>query len=142
MSEPIQRPEHHLHGSSQPLPGARGGDATTDYSPEAIERAPPSAFDDANIDSIPPSTHHGESASNAYDEDRPLDVQSAPEGGVGIGGNDELPMGKASFGDKVIGKTQKLVGKMAHKPEMHEKGELREKGGKAAAAGEARAERD
>lgn len=108
MSAPIQRPEHHIHDSSQPLPGARGGDQTIDYSPESIERAPPAAFEDANIDSIPPSTHHGESVSNAYNEDRPLDVQPAPESGVAIGGNDELPTGKASFGDKVIGKTQKV----------------------------------
>lgn len=34
------------------------------------------------------------------------------------------------------------MGKMTHKPEMHEKGELRETGGKAAVAGNARAQHD
>ena len=35
-----------------------------------------------------------------------------------------------------------VVGKMLHKPEMHEKGELRETGGRDAATGKARAPHD
>ncbi|KAF7980453.1 hypothetical protein HWV62_38312 [Athelia sp. TMB] len=137
----IVRPEHHIHSSTQPLPGARGGDSTYDYSPATIERAPDSALDNADIDNFRTPSDMDQGA-NSYTEERPLDVQPAPEGGVAVGGNDDLPMGKASFSDKMIGKTQKLVGKYAHKPELHEKGELRETGGKAAARGEARAEHD
>jgi hypothetical protein len=36
----------------------------------------------------------------------------------------------------------KVVGKVTHKPELHEKGELREAGGKAASMGDARAPHD
>lgn len=79
-------------------------------------------------------------------------------GGVAIGGESDLPEGNAGFGDKMIGKTQKVdssphymfmylqrlkvFGKYTHNPEMHEKGELRETGGKAAAHGQARAAHD
>lgn len=174
MSAPIQRPEHHIHASSQPLPGARGGDTTTDYSPETIERITTAAFDDPNLSNMPStrehyndrsddmsstrerhnerlddmaptslehhndrstdmgptslvhhgdssanmaptsSEHHGDRSANAFNEDRPMDVQPAPGGGVSIGGNDDLPMGKAGFGDKVIGKTQKVSNHSVH----------------------------
>ncbi|KAJ7145762.1 hypothetical protein C8R44DRAFT_601014 [Mycena epipterygia] len=79
----------------------------------------------------------------AFSAERPLNTEPHPDGGVAIdGGHDAMPMGKASATDKLIGKAQKVVGKVAHKPELHEKGELRESGGKAAATGDARAPHD
>ncbi|KAI0338575.1 hypothetical protein BDW22DRAFT_1401491 [Trametopsis cervina] len=79
---------------------------------------------------------------DAFTEDRPMNVQPTGAGGVAVDGRDDLPEGKAKITDKLIGKTQKVAGKMMHKPEMHEKGELREAGGKDAAAGRARAPHD
>ncbi|EKM52811.1 uncharacterized protein PHACADRAFT_212020 [Phanerochaete carnosa HHB-10118-sp] len=60
------------------------------------------------------------------------------QGGAGVDGGDNLPEGHAKTADKLIGKTQKVAGKMMRKPALHEKGELREAGGKDAAAGRAR----
>ncbi|EJD43646.1 hypothetical protein AURDEDRAFT_32072, partial [Auricularia subglabra TFB-10046 SS5] len=79
---------------------------------------------------------------NAFKGERPLGVQPVQEGGVAIDGREGLPEGKATAMDKVVGKTQKVVGKMTKNWDMHEKGELRETGGKMAAAGEARAPHD
>ncbi|KAJ7278991.1 hypothetical protein C8J57DRAFT_1059766, partial [Mycena rebaudengoi] len=64
-------------------------------------------------------------------------------GGVAVGGvHEDMPMGKASVADKLIGKTQKFVGKATYNFDLHEKGELRESVGKAAVMGEARAPHD
>ncbi|KAJ3572199.1 hypothetical protein NP233_g3244 [Leucocoprinus birnbaumii] len=174
------RPEHHLHKSSEPLPGAAGAQPSTDYStgqftdstsrtgyqPELgggetqntmdrlgeyggggmdaersmgqQERRPQVGFADERgyDDSLRDNSATGATGATGIgrDEgytDRPLGVQPAREGGVALGGrqNEELPMGKAGLGDKVIGKTQKVMGKMSNNPEMHEKGELREAGG-------------
>jgi len=71
-----------------------------------------------------------------------LNVQPTSQGGVAIGGHDDLPEGKASVTDKLIGKTQKVTGKVTRNAEMHEKGELREAGGKGAVKGETRAPHD
>lgn len=73
-----------------------------------------------------PSTR-AQSGRDAYNEDRPLDAQPTPAGktrhlrkirtaqadscivgGVAIDGRDDVPLGKASFSDKLIGKTQKV----------------------------------
>ncbi|KZT25087.1 hypothetical protein NEOLEDRAFT_1066027 [Neolentinus lepideus HHB14362 ss-1] len=92
-----------------------------------------------------PRSQSGQGKS-AFTEDRPLGTQPVSGGGVAVGGDEDLPMGKAGMTDKVVGKTQKasspVVGKYTHKPELHEKGELRESGGKAAAQGQARAPHD
>ncbi|KAG6335078.1 hypothetical protein ID866_4006 [Astraeus odoratus] len=79
---------------------------------------------------------------SAYNSERPLGVAPAPEGGVAVGGQSNLPGSGANFGDRVIGKTEKVMGKATRNPEMHERGELREAGGKAAAEGRARAPHD
>ncbi|KAI0060175.1 hypothetical protein BV25DRAFT_1787906, partial [Artomyces pyxidatus] len=80
---------------------------------------------------------------NANNSSRPLDVKpTAAAGGVARGGQEDLPMGKANVMDKVIGKTEKVVGKLTKNADMHESGELREAGGKKAAAGEARVPHD
>jgi hypothetical protein len=81
---PITRPEHHMHGSSDPLPGARGAQPAVDYSTTTMEWTPSSAFDPENIDN--PNTQSniarsgsaaGQTASNS---ERPMDVRPAPEG--------------------------------------------------------------
>lgn len=89
-------------------------------------------------------SHQSESArgNTAFTSERPLGVQPTPEGGVAIGGQPNLPEGHAGFGDKVIGKTQKVIGKYTKNEELHEKGELRETGGKGAVLGDARAAHD
>ncbi|KAI0669011.1 hypothetical protein C8Q78DRAFT_1044153 [Trametes maxima] len=71
-----------------------------------------------------------------------MDVRPTAVGGVAVGGDADLPEGHAGLADKVIGKTQKVTGKMTHNAAMHEKGELREAGGKKAAMGQARAPHD
>jgi hypothetical protein len=68
------RPEHHVHSSSDPLPGARGAQAgAVDYSPETIERLPASNLREEGA----PATH-GEQ--NAFNSERPMNVQPAPGG--------------------------------------------------------------
>ncbi|KAH8093078.1 hypothetical protein BXZ70DRAFT_1010564 [Cristinia sonorae] len=79
---------------------------------------------------------------NAFHEDRPMGVQPTSQGGVAIGGKSDLPEGHASVMDKMVGKTQKVAGKVMKNPAMHEKGELRETGGKQAVTGDARAAHD
>ncbi|THV02646.1 hypothetical protein K435DRAFT_827437 [Dendrothele bispora CBS 962.96] len=134
---PTTRPEHQVHDSSDPLPGARGAQSgAVDYSPETIERMPTSQLDQQGV----PETHT--EGRNAFTESRPMDVKPTDNGGVAIGGRSDLPEGKAKMTDKIIGKTEKVIGKMTKNPEMHEKGELREAGGKAATIGEARAPHD
>ena len=95
----------------------------------------------------------------AFTEERPLGVQPTSQGasfittfltsltdthtgGVAVGGQDDKPMGHAKLTDKIVGKTEKVMGKMSKNPQMREKGELREAGGKAAATGQARAPHD
>ncbi|KII90175.1 hypothetical protein PLICRDRAFT_108103 [Plicaturopsis crispa FD-325 SS-3] len=143
-----QRPSHQVHNSSDPIPGTKGSAGpSADYSAQTIERQPSSAFKDLpGTPNEQPSTgfqRTGSASGNtAYNSERPLDTRPTEQGGVAIGGRDDLPEGKAGFGDKLIGKAQKVVGKTTHKPELHEKGELREAGGKAAARGDARAPHD
>ncbi|EIW76855.1 hypothetical protein CONPUDRAFT_158009 [Coniophora puteana RWD-64-598 SS2] len=75
---------------------------------------------------------------DAFSSERSMDSKPSNESGVAVGGDDDLPEGKAGMADKMIGKTQKVMGKVTKKPELQEKGELREVGGKAAVQGEAR----
>ncbi|KAJ8590345.1 hypothetical protein M405DRAFT_737003 [Rhizopogon salebrosus TDB-379] len=91
------------------------------------------------LDSPQSASAHG---NTAFTSDRPLGVQPTSEGGVAIGGQPNLPEGHAGLGDKMVGKTQKVIGKYTKNEELHEKGELRETGGKAAALGNARAAHD
>ncbi|OAX34679.1 hypothetical protein K503DRAFT_724123 [Rhizopogon vinicolor AM-OR11-026] len=164
------RPQHQLHNSSQPLPGSesRAAAQTQDYSPANIERmsssviygeteSVPDDADSTRATRAPSAVGTGAGASaphpdspqsasvrgnTAFTSDRPLDVQPTSEGGVTIGGQPDLPEGHAGLDDKIIGKTQKVVGKYTKNEELHEKGELRETGGKAAALGNARAAHD
>ncbi|EPS99212.1 hypothetical protein FOMPIDRAFT_1030937 [Fomitopsis schrenkii] len=151
-------PEHHIHRDSEVLPGARGSAPAPDYSADVTnndrvwqdnnQRQFGAGTDDRAVmggaqhqSAAAPSTR-AQSGRDAYNEDRPLDAQPTPAGGVAIDGRDDVPLGKASFSDKLIGKTQKVTGKVTKNPEMHEKGELREAAGKGAVTGEARAPHD
>ncbi|KIP05686.1 hypothetical protein PHLGIDRAFT_119589 [Phlebiopsis gigantea 11061_1 CR5-6] len=151
-------PQHHQHTSSDILPGARGAsEGTFDYSADVTtdprvwqtnnERRFGAGTDTGAVmaggqhsttETDAPSTWDN----SAAHPDRPMNVQTTNAGGVAIDGRDDLPEGHAKLTDKIIGKTQKVTGKMMHKPELHEKGELREAGGKEAAAGRARALHD
>jgi hypothetical protein len=59
--------------------------------------------------------HHGapdfqdsSSKQNAFNSERPLNVQPTDHGGVAIDGQGGLPEGKAKLTDKVVGKMQKV----------------------------------
>ncbi|RPD76813.1 hypothetical protein L226DRAFT_611240 [Lentinus tigrinus ALCF2SS1-7] len=146
-------PTHHVHKSSDVLPGARGAAASDsqsapNYSTDVTEN--PRVWQDAHERMYGAgSDTRAVVAGGQYDSpntgvgsERPMDVQLTEQGGVAPGGNPNLPEGHAKVTDKIIGKTQKITGKMTHNPEMHEKGELREAGGKMAAQGQARAPHD
>nr|VWP00749.1 Polyketide synthetase protein [Ganoderma boninense] len=141
--------QHHLHKSSDVLPGAAraqvgrgaGNDDDDDVrDPESFEDR--LAAPDQQVQDQYPSSAYGAEGRNAWTEERPLGVQPTARGGVAIGGREDLPETHASAADKLVGKTQKVVGKITKNPEMHERGELRESGGKAAAMGEGRAPHD
>lgn len=72
----------------------------------------------------------------------PLNVQYVPEGGVAIDGRQGLPIGVPTARDHLVGKLQKVAGKLFRNPTLQEVGELRDAGGKAAAKGCARAPHD
>ncbi|KAL1746610.1 hypothetical protein HDZ31DRAFT_62047 [Schizophyllum fasciatum] len=107
-------------------------------------QAPESNFRDESASEGLQQQHRTGSASGrtAFTEDRPLGVQPTAQGGVAVGGQEDKPMGHAKLTDKLVGKTEKVIGKMSKNPQMHEKGELREAGGKASATGQARAPHD
>ncbi|GLB44580.1 hypothetical protein LshimejAT787_1702070 [Lyophyllum shimeji] len=140
---PSAQPGHRLHDSSEPLPGVKGAAPTNDYTPGTMDRTPSSRFrnEERSTHVTHAASSHGQ-GKNAFNSERPLDVQPTEAGGVAVGGRPDLPEGQAGLGDKMIGKTQKVLGKFTNNPEMHEKGELKEAGGKAAARGEARAPHD
>ncbi|KAF9463340.1 hypothetical protein BDZ94DRAFT_1259116, partial [Collybia nuda] len=155
------RPEHHLHNTNELLPGTKGAASTIDYSADTMNHTPNSALGGQSVTfgnhqpdsaashptsqtavgSSKSSTGHTDSGrgNTAYNTERPLGVKPTSAGGVAIGGEANLPEGKAGATDKLMGKIQKVAGKYTHNMELHEKGELREAGGKAAATGQARA---
>jgi len=105
-------PQHRVHDPNEPIPGNLSGQ------PQQFE------------------------GRNALNSERPLNVQPTPAGGVARGGQADRPMGEATLMDKVIGKTEKVIGKVTGNQDRHEAGELREAGGKKAVTGEARALHD
>ncbi|KAF9018665.1 hypothetical protein BDZ89DRAFT_1139860 [Hymenopellis radicata] len=142
------RPQHHIHGDADPLPGTDRGANPVDYSAESMGESGRQSGGEhmhrrdqqpgENFDSDFGSSNVGTAPRTAFDSERPMGVQPSSAGGVAVGGRNDLPEGHATAMDKMIGKTEKVVGKMAKKPEMQERGELREAGGKAAATGQAR----
>ncbi|KAJ7657852.1 hypothetical protein DFH06DRAFT_1197299 [Mycena polygramma] len=144
-------PEHHVHKASEPLPGARGGAPTADYSASTMERLPSSVWQEADpaqptreLDASAPQTRpelpersNSATGRTAFSAERPVNTEPHG-GGVAVdGAHEDMPTGKVSASDKLIGKAQQVVGKMAHKPALHEKGELREAGGKSAVTDDA-----
>ncbi|KAH9972095.1 hypothetical protein BGW80DRAFT_1316406 [Lactifluus volemus] len=119
-------PQHQVHSPNEPLI------AREDLQPSELPRSGGSRFHEEVA---------GEQGKNAFNFERPLDVKPT-QAGVARGGQEDLPMGKASFLDKVIGKAEKVIGKATHNDDMHEAGELREAGGKKAVIGEAHALHD
>ncbi|KAI0270574.1 hypothetical protein BC834DRAFT_862026 [Gloeopeniophorella convolvens] len=140
------RPSHHIHNPNEPLPGAPGGQIAPDYSTGALSGTKkPGDFDREPYEEQRFEEDHDAAdprGQNAFTSERPSDVKPTQSGGVARGGQDNLPVGKANFLDKVIGKTEKVIGKVTKNADMHETGELRETGGKKAAIGEARAAHD
>ncbi|KAH7906859.1 hypothetical protein BJ138DRAFT_1093573 [Hygrophoropsis aurantiaca] len=148
------RPAHHIHKSSEPLPGSnsRAAAQTQDYSPDTIERTPSSALHDTTASSGPQRGQlHTQTSFGDEDTDSTHATlgSPAPSGpsttrtGAGINAplqgtqqaRDELPgvpTGQPKMGDKVIGKAQQLVGKATKNPVMQEKGEIRGTNGKGA----------
>ncbi|KAI0776638.1 hypothetical protein BD413DRAFT_610249 [Trametes elegans] len=153
-------PAHHIHRDSEPLPGSRGAAPAAPNYDAAVtndsatwqsrnEREFGAGTDTGAV--VAGGQHQGgrgpfgsnpTDSRTAYDEPRPLGVEPTERGGVAVGGDSNLPEGKAKVTDKIIGKTQKVAGKVTHNAAMHEKGELREAGGKLAAQGQARAPHD
>ncbi|EIN05739.1 hypothetical protein PUNSTDRAFT_54636 [Punctularia strigosozonata HHB-11173 SS5] len=148
-----QPPTHRVHSQSQPLPGATGApnaESTIDYSAENVEHARglgtendslnrPSKTQEAKekvVDMAPGlgsgrgQGAFGDKREDAEHEDRPTDMRSANEGTTV--GEQDGPEGHAKFSDKMVGKTQKVMGKVTRNADLHEKGQLREAGGKAA----------
>ncbi|KAF8153988.1 hypothetical protein B0H34DRAFT_719922 [Crassisporium funariophilum] len=76
-------PHHHIHGDSEPIPGARGAAPTVDYTPETIERTrlPPS--EEGNTQDFAPRAdlHSGHTHGNTHHN-------ATPSGGVT---NDLMP---------------------------------------------------
>jgi hypothetical protein len=104
-------PQHRVHSPNEPLPGAHDDRQQSKFSESGGSR-----FHEEVA---------GEQGQNAFNSERPLDVRPTQTGGcnttvvteqtsrcltggVARGGQDDLPMGKASFLDKVIGKAEKV----------------------------------
>ncbi|KAF8494382.1 hypothetical protein F5888DRAFT_1616857 [Russula emetica] len=124
-------PRHRVHNSNDPLP-VRHADR---QQPAEVQQR--SDRDPSQEEAAPRAQGH-----NAFNSERPLDVQPNRTGGVARAGQGDLPMGKASIFDKAVGKMEKIIGKVTHNSDRHEAGELREAGGKKAVIGEASAPHD
>ncbi|KAF9444246.1 hypothetical protein P691DRAFT_778392 [Macrolepiota fuliginosa MF-IS2] len=115
--------------------------------PSTTHPAQPAALN-KKADGYSPTHGHGHGAGTdgreGLYEERPLGAQPAKKGGVVVGGheNPNMPMGNAGLTDKLLGKTQKVMGKVMNKPDMQEEGQLREAGGSTAVRGSARATHD
>ena len=121
------RPEHHLHRDSEPLPG----NTSTNYG--QIQQNDSDALDNRRDIGTPfvhpilrpfrwlivfsgvtgvhqgtPDFQDSSFKQNAFNSERPLNVQPTDQGGVAIDGRGDLPEGKANVADKVIGKMQKV----------------------------------
>ncbi|KAF4586133.1 hypothetical protein EYR38_010407 [Pleurotus pulmonarius] len=154
----FNNPSHHVrHDESEPLPGARGARDTVDYSPDNLgddntswirdkhtaaagyastnERLP-SAL--GGRDTVDDRTNNlgDNSPSWGRDKSSTSTNNSSNNGRINLGagfGKDidaGETKGHAGMGDKVIGKTQQMMGKMTNNADLREKGELRETGGK------------
>jgi len=89
-----ESPQHHLHSANEPLPGSKSGVTTADYAP----------------------------ASETMNQSR---LTPSEEGNAQVSGltshQDETAV-KRSMSDKIIGKTQEIVGKVTRNSQLQEKG--------------------
>ncbi|OSD03826.1 hypothetical protein PYCCODRAFT_1476760 [Trametes coccinea BRFM310] len=130
-------PTHHLHSSSDPLPGASSpAAAPPNYSADVTND--PRAWQDPGMRERERGDVRAVVAGAQHHAGPDTDTEREAEAEAGAGG-------KPKVTDKIVGKTQKVAGKMTGNAALHEKGALREAGGKAAAAaaqGQARAPHD
>ena len=56
-----------------------------------------------------PDFQDSSSGQNAFNSERPLNVNPTDQGGVAIDGRGDLPEGHANIADKMIGKMQKVI---------------------------------
>ncbi|KAH9984403.1 hypothetical protein BJV77DRAFT_1162555 [Russula vinacea] len=78
---------------------------------------------------------------NAFNSERPLDVQPTLAGGFLVAVK-MIADGEGKSSGQGYWKIEKVIGKVTQNAEKHEAGELREAGGKKAVIGEARAPHD
>ncbi|KAF8904768.1 hypothetical protein CPB84DRAFT_1772778 [Gymnopilus junonius] len=124
---------HHVHRQDEPLPGAKGGDPTVDYSPDTMEHVKLPITEEGNTQDLTPHHPHLHHPHPHHHDPATQAPVGASLGGDTRAQGDEHLSGstpKPSIGDKVIGKTQELTGKVLHKDQLQEKGELRQKGEK------------
>lgn len=90
---PSTRPEHHLHDTSDRLPGVNGAAPTVDYRVDTMDRTSSEAWNNqpntthhptnhTGLDSTKPPMARSDSAkgNTAFETERPLGVKPAPEG--------------------------------------------------------------
>ena len=121
------RPEHHIHRDSEPLSTKNQtsyGQYNESKDPGTWEqrRDPgtpfvqhPLPFSTAHrllaitgVDQGTPDFQDQSLGQNAFNSERPLNVQPANPGGVSIDGRGDLPEGHPKMADKVVGKMQKV----------------------------------
>lgn len=86
------RPEHHVHKSNEPLPGARGGAPAADYSASTMERLPSAVWQDTDASQPTreaefqperpdmPERQDSAKGRTAFSEQRPLNTEPHPDG--------------------------------------------------------------
>ncbi|KAJ7584742.1 hypothetical protein C8J56DRAFT_1088477 [Mycena floridula] len=134
-------PAHHIHKDSEPLPGTQGH-LSVDYSAEALAHTDNATWKSMARSEDPHPSQHApavEQHAPATEQHYPAVEPYAPAVELPVPGaepsvqfNSGGPVKKVTIMDKVVGKTQQVIGKALDKPAMHEKGELREIHGKAA----------
>ncbi|KAK0463076.1 uncharacterized protein EV420DRAFT_1153980 [Desarmillaria tabescens] len=150
------QPQHHLHGSNDPLPGDRSGNMDEqnmggDNLGQGGQRQPESAFGEYQQSGGGRQQQGGNvrlgSGAGAGDWERGA---GQAQGGVPVEGHhhhhhhghhagqqseqaaQQAAQQPVSTTDKLLGKTEKIIGKASDNTEMQMKGEQRQTGGKAA----------
>ena len=128
------RPEHQLHRESEPLPGSDSVVSGQDQSQDSLwenrrdtgtlptllaTRPPPDTtfglIMDIRLPGVTgirqgtPDFQDSSFGQNAFNSERPLNVEPTNQGGVSIDGRGDLPEGHANVADKMIGKIQKVI---------------------------------
>ncbi|KAF8515291.1 hypothetical protein JB92DRAFT_3095962 [Gautieria morchelliformis] len=115
LATPEAAPTHHIHRSSDPVRGQ-----TPQDKPEPCQEISPTAaggghHDKQRPEAQPDPGHPETQPDPASGETRPADIKR-----------------KAGFTDRIIGKTEQIVGRIRKSTELEERGKLRESEGKAA----------